>query len=246
MEGSTKEERNRKEEEYIKFLFDLKTEDGSRICYNFKEQVNSTERTQYSNTPEVTRLKKSASMKEKWKEPGYRESLSAIRKEFWNTEEGRAKASKRAQAIWSNPLHREAMSVKMTERMAVPENKEQATKLLNTQEAVEKRCKTYRDRLASEPEFLAKMQAHGRKNVAKRNASQPVKTYGSVVAPDGTVYENVSHVPTFAKKHGLWKQGLYALFHGKVKTHKGWKLFTDNDESGRNPSEVGEQMETFG
>ncbi|TXH11458.1 MAG: hypothetical protein E6R04_02410 [Spirochaetes bacterium] len=245
MEGSTKKERNQKEEEYIKLLFDLKTKDGSRLCYNLKEQVNSAERRQHSNTPEVTRLKKSASMKEKWKEPEYRESLSATQKEFWNTEQGRANASERARSIWADPRHQKAMSERMKEMMSNQENKEQAMKKLNIQETVEKRSATYRERLKNEPDFAAKMQAHGRKSIAKWNSTQPAKTYGSVVAPDGTIYENVSHIPTFAKEHGLWKQGLYALFHGKVKTHKGWTLFTDNDEIERNLPMVGEQLETF-
>lgn len=167
-------------------------------------------------------------MKRVWENEEYRTKVSEAQTAFWNTSEGKEMASKRAQTIWANPEHQEAMSILMKERMSDPESKAIAVTALNTKETIEKRSQTYRDRLVSEPEFLAKMQAHGRKNIAKRNSSQPVKTYGSVQAPDGTVYPSISHVPTFAKTHGLQKQNLYALLCGKVKSHKGWTLFIEN------------------
>lgn len=105
---------------------------------------------------------------------------------------------------------------------------------------MKKRAQTYRDRLATDSEFKAKMQAHGRKNLAKRNATQPVKTYGSLLAPDGPIHENISHLPTLAKEHGLQKQNLYSLLNSKVKSHKGWILITDNQSHhSENPSQGG-------
>lgn len=228
LEGSTKEERNKREEESIGSIYHDLLPDGSRVCYNFKEKTEALERSCYSNTPEETKAKKSDSMKKVWENEVYRSTLAEKAKRFWNTEEGKATASKRAQTIWNDPEHQEAMSLWMKNRMSDPEVKEAAIKSLNTEESVRKRAETYRGRLASEPEFKAKMQAHGRKNIAKRNSSQPVKTYGSVQAPDGTVYRNISHIPTFAKTHGLQKQNLYSLLSGKIKSHKGWILFKEN------------------
>jgi group I intron endonuclease len=50
------------------------------------------------------------------------------------------------------------------------------------------------------------------------------KVYGSLISPDDKIYENVTHIPTFAKEHGLIKQNLYSLLLGKVKSCQGWKL----------------------
>ncbi len=50
------------------------------------------------------------------------------------------------------------------------------------------------------------------------------KIYGSLVSPDGKIYENVTHIPTFAKEHGLTKTNLYSLLIGKAKSCQGWKL----------------------
>ena len=228
LEGSTKEERNKREEEYIGNIYHALLPDGSRVCYNFKEKTEALERSCYSNTPEETKAKKSDSMKKVWENEVYRSTLAEKAKRFWNTEEGKATASKRAQIIWNDPERQEAMSLRMKNQMSNPEVKEATVKSLNAEESVRKRADTYRNRLTSEPEFKAKMQACGRKNIAKRNSSQPVKTYGSVQAPDGTVYHNISHIPTFAKTHGLQKQNLYSLLSGKIKSHKGWILFKEN------------------
>jgi group I intron endonuclease len=50
------------------------------------------------------------------------------------------------------------------------------------------------------------------------------KVYGSLISPDGKIYENITHVPTFAKEHGLIKTNLYCLLTGKAKSCQGWKL----------------------
>jgi len=223
MENSTKEERNRKEEFYIQAIWDMRDQ-----CYNFKQKSEAKDRNHYSNTPEKTKLKKSSSMKRIWENEEFRSSLSDKAKERWNTPEGKIDASRRAQEIWSDPEHRKTMSEHLKDRMLDPEQKQAAIKNLNSEASVKKRAETYRAKLIEEPEFLAKMQAHGRKNIAKRNATQPVKTYSSVIAPDGVVYEHISHIPTFAKKHGLQKQNLYSLLLGKIKSHKGWRIVKSN------------------
>lgn len=222
MEDSTKEERNAKEEHWVS-----KHWDNRDRCYNFKQKPAANERTHYSSTPAETRSKKSASMAKVWQDPEFRADVSAKHKEFWNTEDGKRMASERIKTLWTDPDHQKAMSERMTARMRVPEHKAKATSNLNTEKSITKRSQTYRNRLEAEPEFRVKMQAHGKKNIAKRNAEQPVKTYGSIISPDGIVYPNISHVPTFAKEHGLQKQNLYLLLHGKIKSHKDWKLISN-------------------
>lgn len=56
-----------------------------------------------------------------------------------------------------------------------------------------------------------------------RRSKPNVKVYGSLVDPNGKVYENVTNVPTFAKEHNLTKTSLYQLLLGKLKSHKKWK-----------------------
>lgn len=58
MEGSTKEQRNKREEEWIKQFYDQQVN-----CYNFKQKVESVERSCWSSTPEEA--KKKISLKSK-------------------------------------------------------------------------------------------------------------------------------------------------------------------------------------
>lgn len=68
-------------------------------------------------------------------------------------------------------------------------------------------------------------------NLDKRKTKEDItkvnyhaKIYGSLISPDGKIYENVTHIPTFAKEHGLTKTNLYSLLIGKAKSCQGWKL----------------------
>jgi group I intron endonuclease len=60
IEGSTKEERNLKEEEWI-----AKFWDKQNSCYNFHQKVDGKEKSHYSSTPKETRKRKSEAAKGK-------------------------------------------------------------------------------------------------------------------------------------------------------------------------------------
>lgn len=229
MVGASKEERNAAEERYISNVFWLLLEDGTRACYNFTEVIRGEWRSCHSRTPTETSARQSEAMKKKWQESGFKEKVAIKRTAAMDTPEYKAKASKRAKQLWESEEHRAAMSVLMQERMKDPEQRKIAIAALSDPTNQARRTKSINERIASDPEFKAKKQEQGRKNIARRNSTQPVKIYGSLLAPDGTIFRNVSHVPTFAKEHGLYKQGLYALLHGKIKTHKGWKLIATSE-----------------
>ena len=46
------------------------------------------------------------------------------------------------------------------------------------------------------------------------------------VSPDGVVYDDIYNLAEFAREHGLDLSGAYKLLNGKLKKHRGWKLFT--------------------
>jgi len=71
MPGSTKEERNLREEHWIGVHWDKQER-----CYNFKKKTEASERSCYSLTPEESRQKLSASMKKHVKTEEHRKNLS--------------------------------------------------------------------------------------------------------------------------------------------------------------------------
>ena len=238
MVGASKEERNAAEERRISNVYRLILEDGTRACYNCTEIIRGEWRACHSKTPTETSAKQSEAMKKKWQEPGFKEKVAIKRMAAMDTPEYKAKASKHAKRLWESDEHRAAMSVLMQERMKDPNQRKVAIAALSDPANQARRTKAINERIASDPVFRAKKQEQARKNIANRNSTQPVKTYGSLLAPDGTIYHNISHVPTFAKEHGLYKQGLYALLHGRLKTHKGWKLLVASEEVGHESSIV--------
>lgn len=74
MEGSTKEGRNKREEEWIAQHWDKQD-----LCYNFKQKTTGKERTCYSLTPEETRQKISEGTKRGLANPETREKLRLAR-----------------------------------------------------------------------------------------------------------------------------------------------------------------------
>lgn len=202
-----------------KYLDDF--HDKQDLCYNFKKKSKAESRSCYSKSPEETRALISANSKAMWADPDLREKILSRKQEVQKTEEYRNTCSEAQKKNWENDDRRKQTSKRLREEHSNGSRKE-ATETLKLNQP--KGRKTFTERMKSDPDFKKKYQEIGRRNIAKRNANQPVKTYGTIIAPDGTIYRNVSHVPTFAKEHGLNKQGLYALLLGKQKTHKGWKL----------------------
>jgi hypothetical protein len=53
----------------------------------------------------------------------------------------------------------------------------------------------------------------------------PLKIYGDLISPDGIIYKDVVSLFKFSKKHNLPKSKLQSLFSGRLKQHKGWKVY---------------------
>lgn len=49
-----------------------------------------------------------------------------------------------------------------------------------------------------------------------------VKTWSGLVAPDGTVYNNIVNLARFSREHGLDYDTLWGVMTGKYRHHKGW------------------------
>lgn len=218
VEDGSKETRLEREEYYLNLFHDKQD-----ACYNFDKKPNKQERSCSSRNPEETRRKISEASKKNWSDPERRDRQSkAIQKALSDpevqerTQEGRVRS-------WSdNEERRKKRSEDSKKMMTDPEHKDRI--VANLKKHQPKGRETYKKRIREDQELRCRMQEVGRRNIAKRNATQPVKVYGTLVAPDGTVHENVSHIPTFAKEHGLIKTALYQLLIGRVKSHKGWKL----------------------
>lgn len=138
MEGSTKEERNKREEWWISQHYDNQ---GS--CYNFKQKVTDKERTHYSSNPEQTKRKQSESMKKLWDIPEYKvaalERMHTGKKVALSDETFRAElganisATKKANGAliseklkerWADPESRKAISEKLKETLSTEESRQ--------------------------------------------------------------------------------------------------------------------------
>lgn len=75
MEGSSKEERNLKEEEWI-----AKFWDKQQLCYNFKQKTEAQERSCFSLTPEETLTKRAAKLRGQKRSPEFCEANSKRQK----------------------------------------------------------------------------------------------------------------------------------------------------------------------
>jgi group I intron endonuclease len=138
MEGSTKEERNKREEWWISQHYDNQ---GS--CYNFRQKVTDKERTHYSSSPEETKRKQSESMKKLWDDPEYKvaalERMHTGKKIALGDETFRAElgasisSSKKANGAliseklkerWADPESRKAISEKLKEVLSTDESRQ--------------------------------------------------------------------------------------------------------------------------
>lgn len=218
VECDSKESRLEREAYYLGLFHDKQD-----ACYNFDKKPNKQERSCFSKNPEETRRKISEVSKKNWSDPEFKEKVStSIQKALSNPEVQKKKRESHLRSWDGNEERRKKRSEHSKKLMADPKHKEKVVS--NLKEHQPRGRETYKKRISEDQDLRQRMQEIGRKNIAKRNATQPVKTYGSLVAPDGTIHEDVSHVPTFAKEHGLTKTALYQLLLGRTKSHKGWKL----------------------
>lgn len=203
MEDSTKEQRNKREEELIATVFDY-----GKQCYNLTTKAISREGKPSKNAEETSRKiseatkaararpevqeKQSKRMKKQWEEPGRKEALSERMKVQWS-EDGRKEAyGQKIKAIWAEGS----------------EKREQLMTLKKRSDLVElfkRKCHT--------PEVIAK------------TASKLTKNHGKVVSPDGSIFEVIG-LRVFCQEHGIPLTQLAnfsKLLKGQVKSVSGWK-----------------------
>lgn len=113
MEGSTKQERNDKEEAIIATFFDK-----CKTCYNIKEKVESEPRSCYSKTPEETRKKISENSKAYWTQPGFKERHIKSMQEFYSKQENLDKHSEMLKLRWSDESYKTKVVDKLKEAWA--------------------------------------------------------------------------------------------------------------------------------
>lgn len=99
MDGSSKEERNLKEEEWISKFWDRQ-----QLCYNFKQKTEANERSCYSNTPEETKALLSKLATQKWSEPEFRLKIVNAMTGHKNTPMSAAHKAKIAQTRIGKPM----------------------------------------------------------------------------------------------------------------------------------------------
>lgn len=127
MEGSTKQERNDKEETIIATFFDK-----CKTCYNIKEKVESNPRSCYSKTPEETKKKISENSKAYWTRPGFKERHIESMKEFYLNPENLDKHSEMLKARWSDDSYKVKVVDKLKETWA---NKSEEERRQQTEKA---------------------------------------------------------------------------------------------------------------
>lgn len=204
MEGSTKEERNLREEFYIKAVWD-----HQELCYNFEQKVESKERSCYSSTPEETRKKSSDSAKASRARPEVKAKHVQRMKDQWQEEGRKDQLSERMKEQWEEPGRKESYGQKIKTIWA--DGSETREKLLEVRkrpdlvELFKKNCHT--------PEALAKM------------AAKQTKNHGKIVSPDGQVFQVIG-LKKFCLEHGLGMSSIAnisKLLKGKVNSVLGWK-----------------------
>jgi group I intron endonuclease len=222
MEGSTKEERNKKEEEHISGVWNIKLGDETRGCYNFKEKIESIERSCYSNTPEETRRKISEAVKHSRAKPENKEKQSRRMKEQWNLSGRREALSERMKQQWSEGDRKAIYGKKIKDMWA---------------EGTESREKLLASRQIPELVSLFVQKCHSPEARAKIAAKQ-TKNHGKVVSPDGQIFEVIG-LKAFCEDHGIPHTqiaNLGKLLKGQVKSVSGWKrlepelIFTGNEQ----------------
>lgn len=70
-----------------------------------------------------------------------------------------------------------------------------------------------------------------------KGADNPLSKSCILVDPFGTVHE-VCGIREFADENGLDNSNISKLIYGKLKTHKGWRLYVEDDSSERIPCEL--------
>ena len=205
---------------------------GREFCYNLDKIASHTDPSVFSYNPDRTRELKSAASKEMWKDPEYRKKFSESQKENWATSpERREKTSKRMKAAFASGSMDHVVE---TLKAAQPRGRVTFKARMKTdvemkegyQERGKEKVAKIQERYKSDAKFRKTMDAHSRKNIIAYNESRELTKKPDLVGPDGTVYRDVRNLAAFAREHDLDTSGAYKLMSGKLKKHRGFRLFT--------------------
>lgn len=209
LDGSTKEQRNQREEHYIAEHWDKQDK-----CYNFQTATPSKERSCPSLQPEQTREKLSAASKAAWQNPAYRAAQLARLQKRWEGTEGageREKLSHRMKAQWQEEGRKESYAKKISDMWADPATREILLSKIVTPEFVE----------------TFKIKCHNQTSWQKM-AKTNTKNHGKVLSPAGEVFEVVG-LKAFCETHMLplsAMRAIHQLTQGKLPSYHGWRKYS--------------------
>jgi len=206
MENSTKEERNKREEEWIAQYWDKQD-----LCYNFKQKIAGKERSVFSNTPEETKKLLSEAQKRLWQDREERQKRIEGR-----DGKRREKIGKASSKIWT--------SMTEEQRQDISQQRVQLTQESWTDpEARQKRLEGIRanswkvsaaqkEKVASDPVYHARLVAQGQASA---------KTY-QMIDPQGQSV-TIHNMTKFCRENNLVKSHMIAVSKGNLKSHKDWR-----------------------
>jgi group I intron endonuclease len=205
LEGSTKEQRNQKEEHYIAEHWDKQ-----HMCYNFQTTTPSKERSCQSLQPMQTREKLSAASKAAWQSTAYRTSQLARLQKRWNDPEEKKKLSQRMKEQWQEEGRKEKYGKKISDMWTDPAKREVLLGKLVT------------------PEFVEAFKAKCHNQASwKKMAETNTKNHGKLLSPTGDVFEVVG-LKAFCETHLLplsAMRAIHQLAQGKIPSYHGWRKY---------------------
>jgi len=209
MEGSTKEERNKREEELIAEHWDKQD-----FCYNFKQKIAGKERFVFSNTPEETKELLSQAQKRLWQDPEERQKRIEGR-----DGQRRVKIGKASSEMWTSMTEEQRQDISQQRVQLTQEswtNPEIRQKRLKGIQANSwKVSAAQKEKIASNPVYHARLVAQGQASA---------KTY-QMIDPQGQSV-TIHNMTKFCRENNLVKSHMIAVSKGKLKSHKGWTNYS--------------------
>ena len=247
MDGSTKQQRNEKEQYYISQYWDKQNH-----CYNICKIVDVKDRSVFSKTPEETKRKISASAKKMWSNPEKASSIRASIKDALSDPETSQRHQQGHIRSWeNNQERRDAASLRMSERMtnttaetekiiellkaSQPKGRETFKKRMKEDaelrqtyvDIAKKKAEKLNERYKNDADYKATMDQKSKENIKAFNEEQAknILVKSPLISPTGDIHSNIRSLSAFAKEHSLDSSALYKLYSGKLNEVKGWRLF---------------------
>ncbi len=213
MEGSTKEERNKREEHWIAQFYDKQ-----ELCYNFKEKTEAKERSCFSLTPNETRQKISEATRKALSTPEVKAKMRAARIGKPSPTTG-MKLGPRSEETKEKLREANKGQVPILKGKTLAEliGPEQAAKCL---EQRRQRALGVKHSEETKQKMSSNSYMRGKYGMKHHNA----KVYDGLHlrSPDGTFYTKIECLKSFCDTHNLTPALLMAVLKGKRNHHKGW------------------------